>query len=189
MVKASGSSTSPARRTSPAGPSGAARLRRAPLPHEGHQAPLAPPVRFPELLVRDVLDLLPDFGSSERSRQSGCKILVVERRQVAVKPGGRWTPFVTEVIGTSQTGSCGQRSSHISCETRRCSRLTAFRYEEVLWPESPSRTARRDRSDCGGPGTEADRTRSRFLAVFVEVVVHHARRRTDRCPPAPGYAW
>src|SRR5579872_3689662 len=43
----------------------------------------------------------------------------------------RCTPFVMEVIGTSQTGSRGHRSCHISCETCRCKELTAFRYEDV----------------------------------------------------------
>ena len=45
---------------------------------------------------------------------------------------GWCTPFVTEVMGTSCTGSLGQRFWNISCETARCRTLTALRNADVF---------------------------------------------------------
>src|ERR1017187_9729286 len=50
--------------------------------HEGNQAPLATAVHFEQLLIGNLLDLVPDGGVVEALAPVGIQVLIVEQRQV-----------------------------------------------------------------------------------------------------------
>ena len=62
------------------------------FPHERHHAPLPPAVRLPQFRVRDVGDLLPDFRLGMPFAPIRLQVLVVERGEVAIDPGGQMDP-------------------------------------------------------------------------------------------------
>ena len=59
------------------------------FPHERHHAPFSAAVRLPQFRVRNVGDLLPDFRLGVPFAPIRLQVLVVERGEIAIDPGGK----------------------------------------------------------------------------------------------------
>ena len=80
------------------------RAGHAAFPHERHHATLSAAVRLPQFRVRDVADLLPDFRLGVPFTPIRLQVLVIERGEIAIDPGGQVDP-----VGNGGNGNLPDR--------------------------------------------------------------------------------